>query len=235
MYIGKAAFLAFLFTLCQSVFAENAFKLLNHNSTIQVHVIEFAADENRDFELVDGGNGRRQYYVDQHYDATRHLFIVNGGYFDGNMKPVGYCKIGDEWLSKKSSESLSGYLLLNDSGQLEIRHKTLPKGTPHSVLQAGPLIIDPGGTVGIHSELGLPAKRTVVAITSDQRVLVMTTSEVTLYQFARFLKKQLPQIDRAINLDGGPSTGLIYQDIKVVNRNPVRNFLRKKRYAASSL
>ena len=37
----------------------------------------------------------------------------------------------------------------------------------------------------------------------------------------------MPKLDRLLNLDGGPSTGLRSNDIKILNSSAVRNYLVK--------
>lgn len=218
-----------------TLFAERAYKISNQQGTVQVHIIEFATTENHGFELVDGVKSMHRLSVTDFYNEETDLLIVNGGYFDGNLHPVGYCKIGDQIISEAHAPKLTGYLSLDASGKLDLHWKQLPDPVPESVLQAGPFIIDPGAQIGIRSESGLPAKRTVVAQTQEGEILIITTTAVSLFELARLLKVKLPSIDCALNLDGGPSTGLIYENIRIENQNPVRNFLRKKRQAASAL
>ncbi len=154
--------------------------------------------------------------------------MVNGGYFDGRGERIGYCKIGDVIHSALDSPKLSGYLVIDAAGRLDLRFKERPQDA-HSVLQCGPYVIDPGGKLGIRTKNGLPAKRTLVGIKDDDSVLIMSSDEVLLYDLARILKEEIPDLDRALNLDGGPSVGFYYGQIRVKNRNPVANFLARQR------
>lgn len=196
---------------------------------LKIHVIEFSPEENVGFEVVDGGEGKKQFWVTNHFDKAQHLFITNGGYFDASLEPVGYCVINGKVLGAEPSARLSGYVTVDDAGALALHWKQLPEGNYKDVIQAGPYIIDPGGKLGIYSNNGRKARRTVLGQTADGGVLVMTTTEVTLFDLARVLKDKLPQIERALNLDGGPSVGLIYDDILIRNPSPVRNFIRKQK------
>ena len=197
---------------------------------VYLHVIEFTPDENLGFGLVDAGGSQASAFVSEQYDASTDLLIVNGGYFDGLFRPVGYCQIGGEVLNAEDSTKLSGYVVINEAGALDLLWKQRPEtDVAHDVLQVGPYVIDPGGKIGIHSSAGTTAKRTLIAKKRDGSILVITTTPVFLDQLAKILKAEIPDIERALNLDGGPSTGLVYQDVHVENVNPVRNFLRKAR------
>ncbi|MGJ8637992.1 MAG: phosphodiester glycosidase family protein [Opitutaceae bacterium] len=227
--ILKTLLLAAVCILLQPLSAEESFKISTARPSTLLHVVKFSASENIGFEFVDGGGDRKRYHANQHFDRAEHLLLINGGYFDGNLQLVGYFKVGKQVVSAEFSRKLSGCVVLDAEGALQLVPTAEVADNAHAILQTGPFIIDPGGKVGIYSETGLPAKRTVLETTTDDEVLVISATEVTLFQLARQLKQHLPTIDRALNLDGGPSTAFIYNDIKVENRNPVRNFLRKRR------
>lgn len=194
---------------------------------VSIHVIEFAENENSGFELIDGG--KRKNFVSDHYSPESHIFVSNAGYFDGNLNPVGYCRIDGKNISDSKAANLSGFLTIAADGRLALHWKKLPEKKYRDILQAGPFIVDPGGKIGIITRSGNEARRTVVGITDDKKILIMTTSEVYLYDLAKILKAEIPTIERALNLDGGPSTGLIYHETRIVNPNPVINFLAKQR------
>lgn len=205
--------------------AETTDQIKQEGVTIQV--VEFSQEENHGFELLDDSKVTQGHWIDRQFSED-YMLMVNGGYFDGNQNPIGYCKIGEVVHSGKDSPKLSGYVVLDTQGRLNLTYKQLPEDA-HSVLQCGPYVIDPGGKLGIHSRTGSPAKRTLVGMKADGSVLILSTSEVYLYDLARLLKTELLDLDRALNLDGGPSVGFYYGDIRVKNRNPVANFLAKRR------
>lgn len=194
---------------------------------VSIHVIEFGKDENLAFRLIDGG--KKKNYVSDHYSPETDAFIINGGYFDGNLNPVGYCRINGEDLSTVKDPRLSGFITITEQGKLTLHWKEIPEKEFRDILQAGPFIIDPGGSIGIYTRSGKETKRTVIGQTDDGRILIMTTTEVYLYDLAQTLKSELPKLERALNLDGGPSVGLVYKDIRIENPNPVRNFITKRK------
>jgi hypothetical protein len=218
-------------SLVVSLHGETAYKIQNgDHGRVDLHVIEFTPEENHGFSLVDVGLSKGHAFVADQYDAQTDLFIINGGYFDGLFRPVGYCQVGGVVLSTEDASALSGYVVIPDAGKLDLLWKQRPEAdAARDILQAGPYVIDPGGKVGIRSRTGTAAKRSLVAMKKDGSILIITTSPVFLDQLAKILKEELPEIERALNLDGGPSTGLMYQDVQIENQNPVRNFLRKAR------
>ena len=193
---------------------------------VSIHVVDFPSEENFGFEAF---AGKRGLFISECYAEADHLLAFNGGYFDGNLNPVGYCRIANTDLSTEVAPRLSGYLTTSEEGVMELHWKRIPEGSYRDIIQSGPFIIDPGGKIGIHTRTGSPAQRTVVCQTTDGRILILTTTEVYLYDLARVIQKTIPDVDRALNLDGGPSVGLIYKDIVIENVNPIANVIRKLR------
>ncbi|MEO0509408.1 MAG: phosphodiester glycosidase family protein [Verrucomicrobiota bacterium] len=195
--------------------------------SIRIHVIEFSEFENSGFGFIDGK--KKKSFVTDLYSEEDHSFIVNGGYFDGNLNPVGLFRINGVDISNTKDPRLSGFVTITEEGELELHWKRIPEIEYDDIVQSGPFVIDPGGKIGIRSRSGKEAKRTIIGRTKNNRTLVITTNEVYLYDLAIILNSEIPDLDRALNLDGGPSVGLIYGDIRIQNSNPVRNFLTKIR------
>jgi len=217
--------LILLLLLSSFAHAERSYVIEKGN--LKIHVIEFLKSENSGFGFIDGK--KKKSYVADVYSEEEHSFIVNGGYFDGNLNPVGVCRIDGVDISRTKDSKLSGFFTITEEGELELHWKRIPDIEYDDIVQSGPFIIDPGGKIGIRSRSGKEAKRTIIGQTKDDRVLVITTNEVYLYDLAKILNSEIPDIDRALNLDGGPSVGIIYGDIRIQNSNPVRNFLTKRR------
>lgn len=79
-------------------------------------------------------------------------------------------------------------------------------------MQSGPFVVDPGGTPGIRRDDGHRARRSLV-IESDDAIAVAVTSPCGLYDLMNALLRSpqafgLDRVDRALNLSGGPSSGL---------------------------
>lgn len=146
-------------------------------------------------------------------DPTATL-TVNGGYFDAKFQPLGLYRIdGVERSPLLAKPPLSGVVAIDSHGRVDLLHRDdAAVASARSAFQAGPFVIDPGGKLGINSNDGKAAERTVLAITDGDGLLVIVTTPVTLRDLAVCLSEwpnffRMGRVERALNLDGGPSTG----------------------------
>ncbi len=79
-----------------------------------------------------------------------------------------------------------------------------------AAVQSFPVLIQPGGVLGFPEEDGITARRTVIAQdrTGSIIIAVCPHGSFTLHQLATFLLQSDLDLDTALNLDGGTSTGL---------------------------
>ncbi|HEX3132456.1 MAG TPA: phosphodiester glycosidase family protein [Planctomycetota bacterium] len=166
------------------------------------------------------------------------LVAINGGYFEPSFQPSGLFRLDGKDLHPLAAEGvLSGIVALDVMGGLRLLPRDGALDGVRSAIQAGPFLIDPGGTLGVNPRPAR-AQRSVIATDDHGRVLVLATGVLTLHQVASLLHDQpqlfgMEHIERALNLDGGPSTGLslslplAVEDPawSVVERGPVRNVL----------
>jgi hypothetical protein len=95
-------------------------------------------------------------------------------------------------------------------------------------------LIEPDGSIGIRSDDGQRAARTAACIRNagQELDLVVVTSKdqlgggPSLLQLARWLGEPLAPgessgCDAALNLDGGPSTGIVIADVPKLFRAPL--------------
>ena len=79
-------------------------------------------------------------------------------------------------------------------------------------LQSFPVLVKPGGLIGfpVDADDGRPARRTVVAQDRQGRILIIVAprGHLSLHELACFLIESDLNLDVALNLDGGFSTGL---------------------------
>jgi hypothetical protein len=84
-----------------------------------------------------------------------------------------------------------------------------------------PVLVKPGGVMGFPADAddGNPARRTVVAQDFAGHILFIAAprGHLSLHETAVFLAASDLEINVALNLDGGPSTGLWLQS----DKNPV--------------
>jgi exopolysaccharide biosynthesis protein len=82
-----------------------------------------------------------------------------------------------------------------------------------AALQAFPILVKPGGKLGFgpERENHVQARRTVIAQDKNGRLLLMVAPQgyFTLHQLSRYLTESDLNLDIAINLDGGGSTGIL--------------------------
>jgi hypothetical protein len=159
------------------------------------------------------------------------LLAINGSYFDDAFQPIGLVRIdGKDTGSLVDQAPLSGLVVMDSAGTINLakRDPAALSGTA-SAFQAGPFLVEPGGKVGIHSSDGKAAERTIVAM-NDKDVFVLLTTPVTLFDAADALIAWPllggPSLDRALNLDGGPSSGFVIDVLGSRMQRPPRGQIR---------
>jgi hypothetical protein len=80
-----------------------------------------------------------------------------------------------------------------------------------AALQSFPLLLRPGGEIGFPEEDGQQARRTVVAQDRAGRILFLVANRgaFTLHGLSLYLASSDLELDVALNLDGGPSSGML--------------------------
>ncbi len=158
-------------------------------------------------------------------DKLNANLVINGSYFDEQMRPTGYYSEAGTtssriaWPSRDNQMKSAGYTglvqIIND--KLELSY--LPDGwqresTPDvAAFLSFPTLVN-NGKVLIAEDSQKYAHRTILA--QDENgipYIIITESGIpSLYECAVWLSQQPEEFAIAINLDGGPSTGLSYKD-----------------------
>jgi exopolysaccharide biosynthesis protein len=149
---------------------------------------------------------------------TNTLMVVNGGFFrieNERYIPNGLTVI-DGQVMGSSYESFGGMLAIRD-GWADLRwlaqEPYLPGEQINAGLQSFPVLVKPGGEQGFPAERedNVRARRTVIAQDGEGRILFLIAprGHFTLHQISRYLAESDLNLDIAINLDGGPSSGLM--------------------------
>lgn len=148
------------------------------------------------------------------------MLAINGGFFDLDIRerltPTGLLIVGGRELRGfdfgKSRNPLTG-ILYRRQGKLGIMWaREYPSGGPFDfAVQTGPLIVDPGGINGIYSNSYDRQNRSAVCLDHAGRPIVLAVAGgLSLYELGQFLASKEEDggmgCERAINLDGGPST-----------------------------
>jgi exopolysaccharide biosynthesis protein len=151
--------------------------------------------------------------VSQWGEAVQPLAMINGGYFDEEKKATALV-IFDGIPRGTSYEGFGGMVVINANGEFELRSLRQqpydPQEQLQQAMQSAPMLIQPGGTL---SELDADqdrSRRTVVARDTSGRILLIVCDSLsfTLREMGTALKESDLELDAALNLDGGRSSGL---------------------------
>jgi uncharacterized protein YigE (DUF2233 family) len=166
------------------------------------------------------------------FAEAQPLLAINGGFFTAEYRSTALV-ISDGVASGTSYQGFGGMLAVAPDGQISLRalrdQPYDPREPVDQALQSFPMLIFPGGILAAIEEDGQRARRTAVAMDRAGRLLfvVSPTSGFTLRGFAEWLHQSDLEIDRALNLDGGASTGLylkagaLHEQIDSLERLPL--------------
>lgn len=149
--------------------------------------------------------------------------VINGSYFNEDYHPSGYYQEPNSSSSKpwpdlaaqKKPDSYSGLLKIRD-GKLDILHLTeKPQTKPakdEQALLTYPTLLANGQAL-VKEDSKKYARRTILAQDAEGTAYLLITESgaLSLYEASQWLANQPEKLQIAINLDGGPSTGLSYQ------------------------
>jgi hypothetical protein len=160
---------------------------------------------------------------------------VNGGYFDEKFAPIGLRIANGEVIAPlKRARLITGMLVASTRGVQIVRAREFSERPGvTAAIQCGPFLVDRTKSVG-----GLngttAARRTLAATTTGNRALLGVCSRVSLAELSKILATtsfaEDLRIDRALNLDGGSSTGFWFAQengsaFSIPERKPVRDFV----------
>jgi hypothetical protein len=128
----------------------------------------------------------------------------------------------------------SGVLVVGRHGARLVPSDGAVESTPGDVvLQCGPRLVEPDGSLGIHGDDGKRAARTVACVRDAGRELDLVLAWTRnsdhdgpgLFEMAEWLREPLVDGDAsgceaALNLDGGPSTGAVVRGFPGELRKP---------------
>src|SRR2546423_4499884 len=155
---------------------------------------------------------------------------VNGGYFDPQNAPVGLLIADGKLIAPfRKARLLSGVLVVA-KGRVELLRSgeySSRKGAT-AALQCGPFLVDGGTAVpGLNDTRA--ARRTFVLTAGSDRVAFGFSSPVTLAQLGDILVAIDLNVRRALNLDGGSSSGFWFTGedgvVSLPEQKTVRDFV----------
>lgn len=143
------------------------------------------------------------------------VFAINGGFFEVDsehrLTPSGLLYVNSIHIAELNSRGGSGVFYI-EGGRPKIAFSSRFSATPEtsSAVQSGPLVVDPGGKLGIYENDFNRLERAAACLAGNQITFVVVRgSGLSLYEFASILALDEKSggfgCERAINLDGGPS------------------------------
>jgi uncharacterized protein YigE (DUF2233 family) len=151
------------------------------------------------------------------FEEHRPLLAINGSFFTPENQATALL-ISDGSASGESYADFGGMLAVAPGGGVSLRalrdQPYDPAESLDQALQSFPMLVFPGGAPAAIEDDGRKARRSVVALDRAGRVLLLVspTSDFTLRGLADWLSQSDLDVDRALNLDGGSSTGLYLSD-----------------------
>lgn len=149
-------------------------------------------------------------------EETGALLVVNGGFFTAEYVATGIVVAGGQ-AQGTSYEGFGGMLAVTERGPTLRWLRADPYRVQEPLLfalQSFPMLITPGGVPAPTEDGGGRSRRTVVA--QDRRgrflFLVANRGHFALRTLSDFLVASDLQLDAALNLDGGTSSGMLLAD-----------------------
>jgi exopolysaccharide biosynthesis protein len=160
---------------------------------------------------------------------------VNGGYFNEGFSPIGLRIANGEMIAPlQRARLITGVLVASSRGVQIVRSREF---SPHSqvaaAVQCGPFLVDRGASTRGLNDSHL-ARRTFAATATSNRALLGVCSGISLAELSKLLAMtsfaEDLRIDRALNLDGGSSTGFWFargngSSFSIPEQKAVRDFV----------
>jgi hypothetical protein len=137
---------------------------------------------------------------------------ANGGYFDEGFAPIGLRIANGQMIAPlKRARLITGVLIASSRGVQIVRAREFSRRPGvTTAIQCGPFLVDLTRPIGGLNNANL-ARRTFAATTTSNRALLGICSQVSLAELSKILATTSfiddLRIERALNLDGGSSSG----------------------------
>jgi len=148
--------------------------------------------------------------------------VINGGYFEEDFTPSGGLVVeGEKIGSHEFNPEKTGLFVVRGGETALYNFGRVPRGVYEEVefsLQSFPVLIDQGQSF-IAKNTGPRARRSAIGIDYDgfTYLVVADRSHFTLFEFMQQIGALGIAFESVLNLDGGPSTGVIVQNKKQEN------------------
>jgi uncharacterized protein YigE (DUF2233 family) len=157
-------------------------------------------------------------------DLSTALVVVNAGFFDADNHVTGLI-VSDGVPWGHSYDDFAGMLAMDNDGHVTLRWLRTwpfnPQETLAQAVQSFPVLVKPGGQMGFppNADEGQRSRRTVVAQDISGRIVLLVSPgfRYSLHELAVWLTESDLELDVAMNLDGGTSTGLWIRDLENID------------------
>lgn len=160
---------------------------------------------------------------------------VNGGYFDEKFAPIGLRMANGQMIAPlQRARLITGVLVASSRGVQLMRSREFSRRAGvTAAVQCGPFLVDLTRPISGLNDSNV-ARRTFAATTTGNRALVGVCSDVSLAELSKMLATtsfaEDLRIERALNLDGGSSTGFWFARengtvFSIPEHKPVRDFV----------
>lgn len=179
---------------------------------VTLHFVTFDTSKET-FAVYDQGDlGRNS--LGEVMSKNHCLAGTNGGFFLPDFEPMGLLLAQGKLVKKPSRARLLSGALVVTGHRIALRRsqEPLPGKNAHQAVQSGPFLVEFGRALpGLNAVRS--ARRTAVFTDGKLRWGLVSTTSLTLEELGKVLTDPtlLPgglRIDKALNLDGGSSTGL---------------------------
>jgi hypothetical protein len=138
---------------------------------------------------------------------TEAIVGINGGFFYDTGEPDGLLILDGKRIGYARNDWM-GVFSIDESGTANIG-TTIPP-SPRYAMQGFPMLIEPGGVMGIRSDDRVQYRRSILA-QSGSTIVAMVVSPISLYELASALLDNpgafgLAHFDAALNLTGDATT-----------------------------
>lgn len=158
--------------------------------------------------------------------------MTNGGFYSEGGKPIGlFVGSGRKIADYSPNATLNGILGYSDSGKLQITDNVQTSTTYDWAVQSGPILVKNGKPLKIASKNDEQARRVVAGIDDDGTLIFMLFKDPssgfsgpTLAELPEKVLEKNPNIDMAINLDGGGSSLMYTHEYKITEYQSAGSF-----------
>lgn len=183
--------------------------------------------------------------IKQIHDTNNSQLSFNGSFFSPEFTPLGLLvSEGKLIFPAQKSDLMNGVFLINKKGQpsllnfseFQIKQKNILENIDFAI-QSGPILINQNGQIIADKNNHKKAGRTALGLTKNNDIILIMLRQslldrdnaATLYHFAELISEseELAQlgIHSVINLDGGNSSGIAYENEYLPELEKVQNII----------